>query len=173
MELVELQDVGEGQWRELIGEEREAWGGGPAEALTWSEKQRYVGVRSREGALLALAGSVQAEVEVERGGSFQVLGICAVFVTASARGRGLVARLLERLLAPAGAPAPAPAIAMLFCRAGLVGMYEKLGFAEIDAPVWADQPGGAVEMPLSAMWRPLRAGARWPAGRVRVRGLPF
>jgi hypothetical protein len=54
-----------------------------------------------------------------------------------------------------------------------VGLYEKLGFAEIDAPVWADQPGGAVEMPLRALWRPLRAGARWPDGRVQVRGLPF
>jgi acetyltransferase (GNAT) family protein len=171
MELVELKDVGERHWRELIGEEREAWGGGPAEALTWSHKQRYVGVRSREGALLALAGSVQAEVEVECAWSFQVLGIGAVFVTASARGRGLVARLLERLLAPAGAPAPERA--MLFCRAGLVGLYGKLGFAEIDAPVWADQPGGALEMPLGAMWRPLRAGARWPDGRVQVRGLPF
>jgi hypothetical protein len=28
-------------------------------------------------------------------------------------------------------------------------------------------------VPLDTMWRPLRAGATWPAGDVVVPGLPF
>jgi hypothetical protein len=66
-----------------------------------------------------------------------------------------------------------PERAMLFCRPELVALYRRRGFVEIDAPVWVDQPGGRIEMPLAAMWRPLRAGAEWPPGRVDVRGLPF
>jgi hypothetical protein len=62
---------------------------------------------------------------------------------------------------------------MLFCRPQLTGLYRKLGFREIDAPVWAEQPQGRIEMPLPAMWHPLSSEAEWPAGRVDVRGLPF
>jgi hypothetical protein len=62
---------------------------------------------------------------------------------------------------------------MLFCRPELVALYRGFGCEEIAAPVWADQPGGRIEMPLAAMWRPLRDGAEWPSGRVDVRGLPF
>jgi hypothetical protein len=66
-----------------------------------------------------------------------------------------------------------PDRAMLFCRRDLVGLYRRVGFAQIEAPVWADQPDGRIEMPLPAMWRPLRNGADWPPGRVDVHGLPF
>jgi hypothetical protein len=66
-----------------------------------------------------------------------------------------------------------PQHAMLFCRPELVGLYAQLGFREIEAPVWADQPGGRIEMPARAMWLALRDGAAWPPGRVDVRGLPF
>jgi hypothetical protein len=62
---------------------------------------------------------------------------------------------------------------MLFCREALVAMYERFGFRLIEAPVTAAQPGGRVEMPLRAMWRPLREGAAWPPGPVAVLGEPF
>jgi hypothetical protein len=39
--------------------------------------------------------------------------------------------------------------------------------------VSVEQPGGRVEVPLSAMWLALRVGQEWPAGRVDVHGLPF
>jgi hypothetical protein len=62
---------------------------------------------------------------------------------------------------------------MLFCRAQLMALYGRLAFAEIRAQVWAQQPDATIEIPLRAMWRPLRDGVRWPDGRVEVHGLPF
>jgi predicted GNAT family N-acyltransferase len=170
MKLVELDRVGEQQWRELIGEEREPWGG-LAEDLVWADKQRHVGIRAPDGRLLAVAGAVLADVAVEGAGQFPVLGIGGVFVARSARGRGFVAPLVERLLAPAAEVGPERA--MLFCRAHVRGLYRKLGFEELRASVWAEQPSGRIEMPLRAMWRALRGGVTWPPGRVDVRGLPF
>ena len=69
--------------------------------------------------------------------------------------------------------AAGPDRAMIFCRQELVDLYRRLDFRPIAAPVWADQPEGRIEMPMPAVWRPLREGARWPPGRVDVRGLPF
>ena len=36
-----------------------------------------------------------------------------------------------------------------------------------------EQPGGETQLLMGAMWRPLREGATWPEGDVRVLGLPF
>ena len=67
-----------------------------------------------------------------------------------------------------------PERATIFCRADLVALYERLiDFIELEDPVWADQPAGRIEVPLSAMWKPLRPGVAWPPGRIDVRGLPF
>jgi predicted GNAT family N-acyltransferase len=172
MRLVELHEVSAKQWRELIGGEPSPWGGGQAEGLSWREKQRTVGIRDQDERLLAVAGAVIARVEVLGTGSFEVLGVGGVFVTRTARGQGLVTRLLDGLLAQAMRDG-VPERAMLFCRAQLVGMYAKRGFAQLAVPVWADQPGGRIEMPMCAMWRALRAGVTWPTGRVEVHGLPF
>jgi predicted GNAT family N-acyltransferase len=172
VELVGLQDVTAQQWRELIAGEREPWGGG-AEHLSWADKTRVLGLRARDGRLVAVAGSLIAEVEVEGSGAFEVLGIGALFVTRTERGRGLAGRLLEGLLADAGRTAPGVKRAMLFCRDHLVGLYEGYGFNEIRDPVWADQPGGRIEMPMRAMWRGLSDTASWPRGRVQLRGRPF
>ncbi len=117
------------------------------------------------------------EIDVDGTGAFGVLGIGGVFVTPSARGRGLVSPLLERLLVPDRvlvAPAErAVDRAMLFCRPPLMALYGKSAFVEVSATVTASQPEGRIEMPLRAMWRPLRDHASWPAGPVAVRGLPF
>ena len=172
MEVLRLDAVGERQWTELIGAEREPWGGGIAERFSWAAKTDNVGIRERDGRLLAVAGSVRAHVQVADGDPFEVLGIGGVFVARDARGRGFVTPLLDALLARADASA-GPERAMLFCREALVAMYRKFDFREIADPAWAEQPGGRERVPLSAMWRPLRAGATWPAGRVDVLGLPF
>jgi GNAT superfamily N-acetyltransferase len=169
--LVVLERVTAQQWDELIDGEREPWGGGIAERFDWREKTHNLGIRAHDGRLLAVAGSVRAEVQVAGDGPFAVLGVGGVFVARTARGRGLVAQLLHRLLAPANEHGLDRA--MLFCRPALVDMYRKFDFREIADPVWAQQPAGPVRMPIGAMWRPLRAGCAWPAGRVDVLGLPF
>ncbi|HEV2981324.1 MAG TPA: GNAT family N-acetyltransferase [Solirubrobacteraceae bacterium] len=171
MTLVALERVTEQQWDELIDGEHEPWGGGVAERFSWREKTHNVGIRAPDGRLLAVAGSVLADIRVA-GHQFAALGIGALFVARDARGRGFVASLLDGLLAQADGE-DAPGRAMLFCRAQLVGMYGKFGFREIADPVFAQQPAGPVRMPISAMWRPLRAGTSWPTGRVDVLGLPF
>lgn len=170
MEVVELPPLSDTDWEQLVDREEQPWG--PlGEGLSWREKERTIGIRDRDGRLIAAAGAVIAEVAVEGSGSFQVAGLGGLFVTRRARGEGLVATLAEPLLAIAAAMGPAHA--MLFCRPELVEPYRRLSFSEILAPVWADQPGGRIEMPLRAMWRALRDGARWPPGRVDVSGLPF
>jgi predicted GNAT family N-acyltransferase len=172
VEAVRLDTLSERQWDELFAREREPWGGGVAEQLSWRTKTHNVGVRARDGRLLAVAGAVRADVQVAGRARFAVLGIGSVFVARAARGRGLVALLLERLLAAVDEETR-PHRAMLFCRQPLVGMYRKFDFREIADPVWVQQPAGAVRMPLRSMWRPLCADTTWPQGRVDVLGLPF
>jgi len=170
VEVVELDPLSAQQSSELADGEQQPWGA-VAEALSWREKQRHVGIRDADGRLLAVAGSLLLDVEVDGASAFPVLGIGGVLVRPSARGGGLVAPLLGALLAP---PADGLATrAMLFCRPPLRAMYAKFGFAELSAEVTAEQPAGPIAMPLSTMWRPLRNGANWPPGCVEVRGLPF
>lgn len=66
-----------------------------------------------------------------------------------------------------------PAFAILFCHENRAGLYRKLGFAEVDAQVLVQQPAGYMPIPQRTMWRALHEGARWPAGQVVVRSLPF
>jgi len=170
VELVELGALTEQDWAGLEDGEHEPFG--PVGArLAWRPKDRHVGLRAPDGRLVAVAGAMVAAIEVEGAQGFEVVGVGSVIVTRSLRGRGLLSRLFEPLLALAEGLGPERA--MLFCRPELVELYRRRGFIEIDAPVWVDQPGGRIEMPLAAMWRALRDGAEWPPGRVDVRGLPF
>jgi hypothetical protein len=67
-----------------------------------------------------------------------------------------------------------PERALLFCHERRAAMYARFGFARLADPVTVDQPDGTpVVFPDVTMWRPLRAGAAWPPGPVRLRGLPF
>jgi len=170
VELVELGALTEQDWAGLEDGEHEPFGPVGAQ-LAWRPKDRHVGLRAPDGRLVAVAGAVVAAIDVEGDQGFEVVGVGSVIVTRSLRGRGLLARLFEPLLALAEGLGPERA--MLFCRPELVALYRRRGFIEIDAPVWVDQPGGRIEMPLAAMWRALRDGAEWPPGRVDVRGLPF
>jgi hypothetical protein len=170
VDIEQLEEITPQQWTELADGEREPWG--PlAEPLTWRAKDHRIGVRSPDGRLIAVAAGVNVDIDVEGAGSFPVFGVGSVFVTPTERGRGLVTVLLEALLSgPLERPLER---AMLFCRPELIAMYRKLAFAEVQAPVWVEQPAGRTEIAMRAMWRPLREGAGWPAGRVDVRGLPF
>lgn len=170
MELVELEALSREDWAELVAGEEQPFGP-MGEGFSWRPKDRHVALRDR-GRLVAVAGSVIAEVEVGEAGAFPVVGIGSVVVTRARRGQSLVGRVLVPLLERAESRGPERA--MLICRPQLVGLYERFGFLAIDAPAWADQPGGRVEMPQTAMWRRLGgAVVDWPPGRIDVRGLPF
>jgi GNAT superfamily N-acetyltransferase len=170
MRLVELDRLSEPYWDELIAGEREPFGG-IGESLIWRDKTRNIGVRADDGRLVAAGGAVLAEVQVEQEPPFQVVGLGGLIVTRSARGRGLARLLSQRLLELAGEFEAQRA--MLFCLPNLMPLYGKFGFVPIDAPVWADQPGGRIEMPLPAMWSALSNDAGWPSGRVQLLGEPF
>lgn len=170
MRVVELDRVSEPYWEELIAGELEPFGG-IGETLTWRDKTRNIGIRESGGRLVAAAGAVLAEVKVGQEAPFQVVGLGGLIVTRSARGRGL-ARVLSARLLEIAREFEVPR-AMLFCMPELMARYEELGFVPIEAPVWADQPGGRIEMPMSAMWASLGAEVGWPAGRVELVGEPF
>lgn len=170
MRLVELDRLAEPYWEELVAGEPEPFGG-IGEDLLWRDKTRNIGVRDDDGRLVAAAGVVLAEVKIEREPSFEVAGLGGLIVTRSARGRGL-ARMLFRGLIELASELEARR-AMLFCVPKLMPFYREFGFVAIDAPVWADQPGGRIEMPLKAMWKGLGDEAKWPSGRVELRGEPF
>jgi GNAT superfamily N-acetyltransferase len=170
MQLVELDSLAEPYWEELVAGEHQPWGS-VGEELAWRDKSRNIGVRDDDGRLLAAGGVVVAEVQVGQGPPFEVAGLGGLIVTRSARGRGLARLLARHLLVVAGEFGTQRA--MLFCRPQLMALYGTLGFTPIEAPVWADQPGGRIEMPLPAMWKTLGGDARWPVGRVELLGEPF
>jgi GNAT superfamily N-acetyltransferase len=170
MQVVELDMRAEPYWEELVAGEHEPWGS-VGEGLSWRDKTRNVGVRDDSGRLVAAGGAVLAEVRVGLQSPFQVAGLGGLIVTRSARGRGLARLLARHLLVVAGEFGAQRA--MLFCRPELTSLYRTLGFVSIEAPVWADQPGGRIEMPLPAMWKLLTGDAGWPTGRVELLGEPF
>jgi predicted GNAT family N-acyltransferase len=170
VQLVELDRLAEPYWEELVAGEQEPWGS-VGEQLSWRDKTRNIGVRDDDGRLLAAGGAVLADVQVGREPPFQVAGLGGLIVTRSARGRGLARLLARQLLVVAGELGPQRA--MLFCQPQLIALYSTFGFAPIEASVWADQPGGRIEMPLPAMWKRLSGDAGWPAGRVELSGEPF
>jgi GNAT superfamily N-acetyltransferase len=128
-------------------------------------------VRDEQERLLAAGGVVQAQVRVGEHEPFAVAGIGGIIVTRACRGRGLARLVIERVLEIAATLGPERA--MLFCLPRNVALYEKFGFRLLAGPVRARQPEGTIELPMSAMWRPLRDGAGWPRGAVEVLGEPF
>ncbi len=170
VEFVELDALTEQDWDAVVAGEHHPFGSVGAE-LAWRPKDRHFALREQDGRLLALAALVYVAVEIEGSGGLDVVGLGGVIVTPAERGRGLMLEVVEPTLALAEKMGPERA--MLFCRPELAAVYRRLGFEEIAAPVWADQPAGPVQMPMRAMWRALRAGAAWPPGRVHVSGLPF
>jgi GNAT superfamily N-acetyltransferase len=164
--IVEIGELSDEQWDELRAGEEHPWG---SDGLEWQKKEALLALRV-DGRLVALAG--WSIVEMEAGGEvFPVVGLGAVMVSRPQRGKGYARRVLEAWLERAAALGPARAA--LFCAPHNEGLYARLGFARVDAPVIADQPAGPITMPGAFMWRPLRADATWPDGPVRVRGLPF
>jgi predicted N-acetyltransferase YhbS len=170
MRLVELDRLSEPYWEELVAGEYEPFGG-IGESLVWRDKARNIGVREDDGRLVAAGGVVLAEVKIGQELPFEVAGLGGLIVTRSARGRGLARLLCQSLIELASDIEVRRA--MLFCLPKLMPLYGKFGFVAIDAPVWAEQPEGRIEMPLPAMWKALSSDADWPSGRVELLGEPF
>ncbi len=169
MPLVELASVTDEAWRKVIAGERHPWGD-VGEGLQWRAKTRNVGLCDDEENLIALGGLLLAEVRVADV-LLEVAGIGGVIVTRAARGRGQARVLIERLLQIASELGPERAF--LFCTPANVELYAKFGFRLIREPVFAQQPGGAIEMPMCAMWKGLTTATDWPEGRVELVGEPF
>jgi predicted GNAT family N-acyltransferase len=169
LEFVELGRLSFGDWARLIGGEASPFGENTAR-LEFRPKDHHVAIRDRHGELIAAAGATVATVAVDGHDPFEVVGYGALIVRADARGRQLSGPLMDRLRTLADRLGPDRA--MLFCEPRLVRLYSRRGYREIFAPVWVDQPSGPVQMPMRAMWRPLRP-VGWPSGVVRLDGLPF
>ncbi|MER5885476.1 GNAT family N-acetyltransferase [Streptomyces sp. NPDC001941] len=140
--------------------------------LTWRSKDVHFGVRL-DGRLVAHTGLLRMPVRVD-GREAEVVGVGGVAVAPEVRGRGLARLVVGAALVHARTLGPEHAL--LFCRAPLTGLYGRLGWRELgeDADVHVEQPGErVVRMPLRTMVTPLREGASWPAGPVRLLSLPM
>jgi predicted N-acetyltransferase YhbS len=139
-------------------------------ALSWRPKELHT-VGREDGRLLSHVGLTLAVAEVA-GAPFVVVGVGGVIVTWSQRGRGRLTPVMEAALARAETLGPERAL--LFCAERRAPMYARFGFEPLAGPVTVDQPDGrTLVFPDFTMWRPLRPGAGWPAGPVRLRGAPF
>lgn len=164
-----MRNVGSAEWEAVLDGETQAWGA-VGEDFSWANKERHVAVCDEAGQPVALAGAMVTQVTAG-GKAFPVVGVGGVIVTQTMRGGGLARRVIEAIMGVAGELGPERA--MLFCREELTALYARFGFRAIEAPVSAEQPGGRVVMPMSAMWAPLADGIEWPAGDVAVQGRPF
>jgi predicted N-acetyltransferase YhbS len=169
VKVVELGRLTDAQRAQLYGDEEDPFEIGDV-TLQFTPKEQHVGLQDERGTLVASAGLVVAEVEVEER-RFPVVGFGGVLVHAAGRGRGLGQRVVEAALERARMLGPE--FAMLFCLPDRVGFYRRLGFSEIEGVVQVEQPTGDEPMPLRTMWAALRAGAQWPEGSVALRSLPF
>jgi predicted N-acetyltransferase YhbS len=169
LEVVEFGLLAAEQRADLEGDEVDPFGG-EGSSLHYRAKDRHLALRDGGGRLVASAGMLILDVEVA-GDRFSVVGLGGVIVAAAVRGRGLARRTVEEALARA--QTMGPRFVILFCHADRSGLYRRLGFTELAAPVSVQQPEGFVEIPQRTMWRALRPGAAWPRGPVVVHSLPF
>ncbi|MFE7114767.1 GNAT family N-acetyltransferase [Streptomyces sp. NPDC057654] len=137
--------------------------------LVWRLKDHHFGIRM-DGRLVAHAGLVVLPLSVG-GRRMDVVGLGGIGVAEDQRGRGLARQVVNGALEYARTLGPE--FAFLFCRADVAGLYIRLGWHEIDAQVEVEQPDGPAVMPLRTLWVPLRQGAQWPEGPVRLHSRPM
>ncbi|AEW98762.1 GNAT family N-acetyltransferase [Streptantibioticus cattleyicolor] len=152
----------------LLGADPDPFGVADAQ-LTWLPKEIHFGVVLGDR-LVAHAGLRRAPVTVG-GLDTEVAGVGGVAVAADVRGHGLARLAVGAALDHARTLGPG--FGLLFCRPPLTALYRRLGWHPVGGDVRVEQPDGSVVMPLRTMWTPLREEARWPAGAVRLRSLPF
>src|SRR5437588_2603693 len=152
MELIEFEELSPDRRAELEGGEQNPFEVGDL-PLRFQPKQHHMALQDDDGTLVASAGIVVAEAQVgeER---FSVVGVGGVIVRRPFRGRGLAREVVEAALMRARELGPS--FALLFCLESRVGLYRRLGFAEVEGEVRVRQPEGYEVMPLQTMWRALR-----------------
>lgn len=169
MEIVEFGQLQPDQRRDLEGIEVDPFDAEGA-TLQFRGKERHVGLSDDAGRLVASTGMLVIDVQVAQQ-RFPVVGIGGVIVAAAYRGRGLARQVVEAALERARTLGPD--FALLFCHEDRVGLYRRLGFADIDLPVEVKQPDGYEVIPQRTMWRALQDDVSWPPGPVVVHSLPF
>jgi GNAT superfamily N-acetyltransferase len=170
VDVVEFGRLSDGQRAELRAGEEDPFDAA-GNRLHWRPKDRHVALRRADGTLIASAGLVLGDLQVENRPPMRFVGLGGVFVTAACRGQGLGKRIIREALRRAGAMGPD--VVLLFCHRDRTGLYEQHGFVEIEPPILIQQPDGYAEMPLAAMWRALGDDVALPPGRVAVHSLPF
>ena len=128
--------------------------------MYWEDHERRLVVLD-QGRLIACAGLIVADVTVDER-TFAVVGFGGVIVTHTRRGEGLARFVMEAAIARAAQLGPDRGL--LFCRPDRAGLYSKLGFRKVEAPV---NVGNATTSAETCRWT--RCGARWRPAR---RGLP-
>jgi predicted GNAT family N-acyltransferase len=151
-------------WDTLIADEPDPFGMGD-DPTEWRRKDHFTVLYDGDRPVAATG------LLVARTNHGAVVGVGGVIVNRDYRDQGHLRPVFDAALERAATLGPDTA--MLFCAEWNVSLYAHFGFLEITAPVIVDQPGGAIEMADHSMWRPLREGATWPEGPVRLRGLPF
>jgi predicted GNAT family N-acyltransferase len=172
MDVVEFGSLTDAIRAELEGDEEDPFEGA-GNTLQWRRKERHVALRGDDGRLVASTGLLVTSVTVDDGPVRPVVGIGGVIVVARCRGQGLSTVIVREALRVAATLGPDAVI--LFCHPDRAGLYLKHGFVELAAPVFVEQPGGAIaEMPDVTMWRSVgEEAAAPPLGRIVVNGLPF
>ena len=115
-------------------------------------------------------GLVRQVVEVN-GASMDVAGVGGVLVRSGERGHGYGRAAMDAAEAFAAREWKV-SFMLLFCREALRSWYDALGWRKVLGATWAEQPSGAVVLPLESMWKSL-GGGRWPDGDVYLRSRPW
>lgn len=167
--VVRLPQYTKADQEEILGDGDDPFGVASA-GLTWLPKDEHFGVR-HDDRLVAHAGLLRLPVAAGDA-EIEVVGVGGVAVAPSMQGRGLARLVVTAALEYARTMGPRHAL--LFCRPPLVPLYQRLGWHQLDGDVLVEQPEGRlVAMPLRTMVTPLRDGARWPSGPVRLFSLPM
>ncbi|WP_329389708.1 GNAT family N-acetyltransferase [Streptomyces sp. NBC_01351] len=154
---------------EILGDGDDPFGVA-ATGLTWLPKEEHFGIRHGDR-LVAHAGLLRLPVAIGDVRT-EVVGVGGVAVAPDRQGQGLARLVVTAALDHARAMGPDHAL--LFCRAPLVPLYERLGWLPLDEDVLVEQPEARlVTMPLRTMVTPLRDNAYWPSNPVRLFSLPM
>ncbi|MGW7486172.1 GNAT family N-acetyltransferase [Streptomyces sp. NPDC054786] len=166
--VVRLARYAATELREIVGDDEDPFGVSGT-GLTWLPKREHFALR-RDGRLVAHTGLVTLPLSVGSAET-QVVGFGGVVVAPDLRGHGLARLVVTAALEHARTMGPQ--YGLLFCRPHLLPLYQRLGWRALQEEVHVEQSEGPVVMPLRTMWIPLRDGAHWPVGRVRLLSLPM
>jgi GNAT superfamily N-acetyltransferase len=119
--------------------------------------------------LVSHVGLLKDVVQVA-GQPVSVAGVGAVITIPPAQRKGYAQALLQRA-ATYMRDTLQVEFGVLFCLPRLLPFYQKLGWQEIQSPVFIEQPEGRVLSPVLVMWLPCTSQRAWPAGPVEI-GMP-